>query len=831
MRNREPLPIDDVLPRVCDVLRDGTSAVLVAPPGAGKTTRVPLALLDEPWLAKAKIVMLEPRRLAARAAAHYMASVLGGGERVGDTVGYRVRADSRVGPRTRIEVVTEGVLTRMLIDDPTLDGIGVVIFDEFHERSLHADLGLALTLHSRTLVRNDLRVLVMSATLDAAAVGRLLGGAPVIVSEGKAFPVETRYLPPRTPALREATVVAAIDRALHEDGGDILVFLPGAGEIRRVADALRGRALPARTHVAPLYGAMPLEEQDRAIRASDPGHRKVVLATTIAQTSLTIEGVRVVIDSGLMRIPRYSPRTGMTRLETVNVSRSAADQRRGRAGRLGPGVCYRLWEAAQDAVLREQDIPEILEADLAPLALDLAAAGVSDPSDLQWLDPPPTGAFTQACELLRELGALDSRGLTTHGRQLAALGTHPRLAHMIVRARAAAHGALACDIAALVEERDVTLRPPAQRDPDVRTRLDALHGHRGAADIDSGALHSVRVAAERWRERAAVRDEKVEADAAGWVLALAYPDRIAQRRPGLAPRYVLRNGAGAVLPPSTGLHNEPYLVAAELDGRRPESLVLLAAPLTLDEIELHFGDQVEQRDTIAWDEKAGLVVARRVRALGTIVLSDDPLATPYPDEVRRVVREAIVASEFRPLNWTKEATALRARMAFLHAHDASWPDVSSAGLTQAADRWLDPQLAGVRRLAQLQRIPVAESLLQLLTWQQRAQLDDLAPTHFTVPSGSRIAIDYGDPQFPVLAVRLQEVFGLTKTPTVLGGRQRVTMHLLSPSQRPVQVTTDLESFWRTSYFDVRKELRGRYPKHHWPEDPFIAEPTRRTKRR
>lgn len=831
MRNRKPplLPIDDVLPRVSEVLRHGTSAVLVAPPGAGKTTRVPLALLDEPWLGEAKIVMLEPRRLAARAAAHHMASVLG--ERVGDTVGYRVRADSRVGPRTRIEVVTEGVLTRMLVEDPTLDGISIVIFDEFHERSLHADLGLALTLHSRTLVRSDLRVLVMSATLDATAVGRLLGGAPVIVSEGRAFPVETRYLPPRSPAQREATVVAAIDRALYEDSGDILVFLPGAAEIRRVADSLRGGALPARTHVAPLYGAMALEEQDRAIRASEPGARKVVLATTIAQTSLTIEGIRVVIDAGLTRIPRYSPRTGMTRLETVNVSRSAADQRRGRAGRLGPGVCYRLWDGAHGSTLREHDIPEILEADLAPLALDLAAAGVSDPTDLQWLDPPPTGAFSQATELLHELGALGSGRLTTHGRELAALGTHPRLAHMIVRARSASHGALACDLAAIVEERDFALGTPAQRDPDVRTRLDALHGRRGFADIDAGALHSVRLAAERWRERAAVRDQKIDADAAGWVLALAYPDRIAQRRSGVAPRYLLRNGAGAVLPTSTALHNEPYLVAAELDGRRPESLVLLAVPLTLDEIEQHFGDQIERRDTITWDVEAGAVVARRVRALGALVLSDDPLANPSPHEVRRVVCEAIVASEFRLLNWTKEANALRTRIAFLHTHDPSWPDTSAEGLTLAAERWLDPQLAEVRRLSQVQRIPVAESLLNMLTWQQRAQLDELAPTHFTVPSGSRIPLDYADPRSPVLAVRLQEVFGLTKTPTVLGGRQRVTLHLLSPSQRPVQVTTDLESFWRTSYFDVRKELRGRYPKHHWPEDPLNAEPTRRTKRR
>ncbi len=828
-RNLEALPIDEALPRLRDALRGATSAVLVAPPGAGKTTRVPLALLEEAWLGTAKIVMLEPRRLAARAAAHRMAHLLG--ERIGDTVGYRVRMDSQVGPRTRIEVVTEGVLTRILAAEPTLDGINLVVFDEFHERSVYADVGLALTLHSRTLVRSDLRVLVMSATLDGAAVAGLLGDAPVIASEGKVFPVDTRHVPPRSATAIEATLLATIDRALEADHGDVLVFLPGAPEIRRAADALHARALPAGTYVVPLYGAMPLEEQDRAIRPSAPGARKVVLATTIAQTSLTIEGVQIVIDSGRARVPRYSPRTGMTRLETVRVSRAAADQRRGRAGRTALGICYRLWDAAEDALLRPHDIPEILEADLTPLALELAAAGVRDPAELRWLDPPPGGAFAQAQELLRELGTVNAQGtITAHGTQLAALGTHPRLAHMLVAARRAGHGAVACDLVALLEERDILLGVPNERDPDARSRIDVLRSRRALSAVDQSALHRARAAAERWRKRIGVAPGPSDTIAAGWVLALAYPDRVAQRRPGAAPRYVLRNGAGAVLAAGTTLHNEPYLVAAELDGRRPESLILRAAPLALNDIERHFADQIETRNTIAWDESAGAVLARRTRTLSAIVLSDDPLANPETAEVQRVVQEAIHASDFGMLTWTKDATALRQRAAFLHARDTTWPDVSDDGLKEATSRWLGPYLLSVRRRQEIARIPVAEALAQLLTWQQRARLDELAPTHVTVPSGSRIAIDYSDSSAPVLAVRLQEVFGLTTTPTVFGGRLRLTLHLLSPSQRPVQVTTDLESFWRTSYFDVRKELRGRYPKHHWPDDPLHAEPTRRTKR-
>jgi ATP-dependent helicase HrpB len=814
----DPLPIDDALPRLRTALRDGTSTVLVAPPGAGKTTRVPLALAREPWLANSKIILLEPRRLAARAAATHMARLLG--EPVGDTVGYRVRMDSRISERTRIEVVTEGVLTRMITHDPTLERINLVIFDEFHERSLHADVGLALTLYSRDQLRPDLRVLVMSATLDAGAVVHLLGGASLIVSEGRSFPVATRYVPPRRAGATEPALLNTIQNALREDAGDILVFLPGAAEIRRVASALATRVLPVGTYIVPLYGTMPLDEQDRAIRPSAAGSRKVVLATTIAQTSLTIDGVRVVIDSGLTRVPRYTVRTGMTRLETVRVSRTAADQRRGRAGRTAPGVCYRLWDAAEDAQLRQHDVPEILEADLAPLALDLAGAGVDRLDQLRWMDAPPAGAYSQGHELLRELGALDANGtLTAHGRRLASLGAHPRLGHMLVRAREAGHGLLAADVAALIEERDLLTGAPAEREPDIRARLDLLRGRTRAEGAQPAAIRRVRALADRWRQRLDLQSGSVAADAAGWVLALAYPDRIAQRRPGANPRYLLRNGAGAVLPPSSTLHNEEYIVAAELDGRRPESLILLAAPVTYEEISTLWQDQVEMRDTVAWDAAAGAVTARRTRSLGALVLSDDPLTNPDAEFVRRAVTDAIVASGFELLAWTTEAIALRQRLAFLHSHDASWPDVSTAGLTSSVAEWLVPRLGAVRRRAQIAQIPVADALLHLLTPQQRSRLDALAPAHFMAPSGVRARIDYADPAAPVLAVKLQEMFGLTRTPRVLGDRIPLTLHLLSPSRRPVQVTQDLASFWKTGYAQVRKELKARYPKHKWPERP------------
>ena len=833
------LPIEHVIPELRAALRERTSAVLQAPPGAGKTTRVPLALLDEPWLAGAKIVMLEPRRLAARAAAGFMARTRGEG--VGETVGYRVRMDTRVGPRTRVEVVTEGVLARMLQSDPALEGVGLVIFDEFHERSLHADLGLALCLQSQGVLREDLRVLVMSATLDGQAVARLLGDAPLVTSEGRAFPVETRYLGRRAEVRPAAAAASATRRALDEEGGDVLVFLPGAGEIRQAEEILREGGGPAGgVEIFPLHGTLPPEAQDRAIAPSPPGRRKVVLSTSIAETSLTIEGVRVVVDAGLSRVPRFSPRTGMTRLETTRVSRASADQRRGRAGRVGPGVCYRLWDE-HDALLAHS-APEITEADLAPLALELAEWGVADPAELAWLDPPPAAAFSQARELLRELGALDGEGaITPHGRRMAGMALHPRLAHMALRAAEMGHGALACELAALLSERDV-LRSDAGApgDADLRLRLEVMRDAEAGRvpafvrgmRVDREGVRRALAEARHWRRALRTGSGVIDPEAGGVVLALAYPDRIAQRRPGAAGRYLLRNGRGAALAHPQALGEAAYLVAAELGDAGRESRIFLAAPLNQADLEAHFGEQVETAEEVVWDADARTVRARRRERLGAIVLREAPLREPNPELVVAALLEGIGRAGLEVLPWSDGARRVRERIAFLHRLDpAGWPDVSDAALLGGLEEWLGPYLHGARSGDALSRLDLAEILLNALPWDRRAALDEMAPTHLVVPSGSRIPIDYSDPGSPVLAVRLQEMFGLAETPRVARGSVPLTLHLLSPAHRPVQVTRDLAGFWKGSYFDVRKDLRGRYPKHHWPEDPMQAAPTARAKPR
>ncbi|MFZ5815777.1 MAG: ATP-dependent helicase HrpB [Bacillota bacterium] len=822
------LPIESALPSLMEALRSHAGAVLVAPPGAGKTTRVPLALLDEPWLEGRRVLMLEPRRLAARAAARFMAASLG--EAVGGTVGYRVRLETRVGPRTRIEVITEGVLTRLLQADPALEGVGLVIFDEFHERSLHADLGLALCLQSQALLRPDLRLLVMSATLEAEPVAGLLGGAPVIRSEGRSFPVETRYLSRPVEGRIEPAVVRAVTDALAAEAGDLLVFLPGAGEIRRVEERLADLRLGPGIRIAPLYGNLPQEAQDEAIAPSRSGERKVVLATSIAETSLTVEGVRVVIDSGLMRVPRFSPRTGMTRLETLPVSRASADQRRGRAGRLGPGVCYRLWTEQEDRHLTAYTPPEILEADLAPLALELAAWGVADPAELAWLDPPPAGALAQARELLQQLGALDRAGsITPHGRRMAAAGLHPRLAHMILQAVPLGLGGLACELAALLSERDLLRgegRPP---DADLRLRVEALRGSRAHA-VDPAARRRVQAEVEHLRAAFGPHlptGEDVEG--CGLLLAFAYPDRIAQRRS--TGRFLLRNGRGAALPEPQPLQEAPYLVAAELDDQGPESRIHLAAPVELADLLRHAGEQVTGEELIAWDPAVQAVRARRRERLGALVLREGPLPNPSPDGLLAALLEGIAREGLAILPWTRAARQLQQRLLFLHRLDPAWPDTSEEALAASLGEWLGPHLHGLRSRDDLQRLPLAEILLNMLPWPRRQELDELAPTHVTVPSGSRIPIDYSDPAAPVLAVRLQEMFGLHDTPRIGRGRVPLTLHLLSPAHRPVQVTRDLASFWRNAYFEVRKDLRGRYPKHYWPEDPTTAVPTNRTRPR
>ena len=807
--------------------------MLQAPPGAGKTTLVPLALLGERWLEGRKIVMLEPRRLAARAAARRMAQLRG--ERVGDTVGYRVRMDTRVGPATRIEVVTEGVLTRMVQEDPALDGIGLLIFDEFHERSIHADLGLALAREAQAVLRDDLRIVVMSATLDGTAVARLLGDAPVVASEGRSFPVAIRHLPRRDGSRVEGAAAAAIRLALSETEGDLLAFLPRAGEIRRTESLLRGGALPPATRILPLHGSMPPEAQDAAIAPSVAGTRKVVLATSIAQTSLTIEGVTVVVDAGLSRVPRFSPRTGMTRLETVRVSRASADQRAGRAGRLGPGTCYRLWSPADEAGLRPHDTPEILEADLAPLALELAAAGIGDPSALALLDPPPAAALAQARELLGQLGALDRSGaITAHGRRMAKLPLHPRLAHMVIRGGEQALGGLACSLAALLADRDILRGAGAPPESDLRFRIDALReggAHAHGYEIDAIGLRRVRAEADDLRRQLRIRDERADPARAGGVLAFAYPDRIAQRRPGGGGRYLLRSGGGAVLPAGDRLAEEPYLVVTETDGGRPEGRVALAAPVTEEEILADFADQIEREAVIAWEDAAAAVTTRRRTRLGAIVLADAPLRDADPAAVAAALLDGIERAGIDALPWRDSARQLRDRLRFLHRLDPSWPDVSDAALAARLREWLAPRVAGMRRRDELDRLDLADALLGLVPWDRRQALAELAPTHLAVPSGSRIAIDYADPAAPVLAVRLQELFGLAETPRIGRGTVPLTLHLLSPARRPVQVTRDLAGFWRGSYFDVRKDLRGRYPKHHWPDDPLAAAATARARPR
>ena len=823
------LPIDEVVPRLRACLRTGNAAVLQAPPGAGKTTRVPLALLDEPWLRGRRILMLEPRRLATRAAARRMAATLD--EPVGATVGFRVRGETRVSAATRIEVVTEGVLTRMLLDDPTLESTGVVLFDEFHERSMNADLGLALTLQTQSLVRPDLRILVMSATLNGEAVGALLGHAPLVTSVGRSFPVVIRHRACRPGSRLEACVADAIRTALKEDAGGVLAFLPGAGEIRRCLATLTRSPLGSNVLVLPLYGDLSAQRQDEAISPARVGVRKVVLATSIAETSLTIEDVRIVVDSGVSRVSRFSPRTGMARLETVRASRSSADQRAGRAGRTAAGVCYRLWPEYEDGHLPEHSRPEILDADLAPLALDQAAAGVWDVGELRWLDAPPQGALSQARALLRQLGALsgDDR-ITPHGRAMGMLGVHPRLSHMILVATARGYGATACTVAALLEERDIIRRDAAVRDVDLRTRVALVVDRVASPDVDQEALRRVREQARRWRELVRV-DGNSPADAAlaGVVLALAYPERVAQRRAGAGERYLMRNGAGAVLDQAGALAGATFVVIADVDGKSPHACVYLAAPIDRVELESLFAEEIEVRDVVEWDAQAGMVTAVRQRRLDAIVFEEASISNADPDCIEAVLVEAIERGNGVRLPWANGARGFLERIAFARMQDDAWPDVNEAGLLASAHVWLRPHLAGMRRRSEVEGMDLVSALEELLTWEQRRRLEQIAPVHLAMPTGSHIRVDYRDPAAPFVAVRIQELFGMADTPRL--GTVSLTLHLLSPANRPVQVTRDLAGFWRSSYFEVRKDLRGRYPKHEWPEDPLRAAPTRRAKPR
>ncbi|QHL85956.1 ATP-dependent helicase HrpB [Nibribacter ruber] len=834
------LPVKEALPGLLEALGTHPRAVLEAPPGAGKTTLVPLALLGADWRGDGKILMLEPRRLAARAAAQRMSDILG--EAVGQTVGYWVRLEHVVSEKTRVEVVTEGILTRLIQSDPGLEGISAIIFDEFHERSLAADTGLALALDAQAVLRPDLRILVMSATLDAASVGAWLE-APVVKSEGRMFPVETLYLSPaeaaaagNRPTERLTQLVPkSIRKALsQEPEGDVLVFLPGMGEMRRVAQALEG-TLPNTTQLHLLHGDLTLSQQLAAIKPAPAGFRKVVLATSIAETSLTIEGVKIVIDGGFASVPRFVPRNGLTTLATTQVSQAAADQRRGRAGRLGPGKCFRLWTQADQLQLPERQAPEICEADLSSLALELSIWGVKDAQQLKWLDTPPAPALTLAQDLLRRLEAVTEQGNpTAHGKALAALGLSPRLGHLVLKGHALGAGATACALAALLSDRDI-LKPIAgsfsDALPDLALRLEIMdHQHPPLAGftVDENALRRIKEQAQHLRQRLKEPSRKLQPEKAGILAALAYPDRLAQRESSGRVRLV--TGQKATLPTELFSEAEFYGVAHIEIGTK--SRVLLAAPVDKAEILAHFKDQVQQAEEVKWDTATEKVVARRITRLGALVLEEQLFSKPNPELVAQALLQALQEKGVERLPWSPEALRLQDRLHFLHTlAPETWPSWSNIELQETMEEWLGPHLLGLKSLEQVAKLNFEEILLTDFSWEQRQELERLAPSHLDVPSGSRIALDYSNPDAPVLAVRLQEVFGMLDTPRIGGGKVPLLLHLLSPAMRPVQVTRDLRSFWTTGYFDVRKDLRGRYPKHHWPEDPLTAPPTRRTKNR
>ncbi|OYX30631.1 MAG: ATP-dependent helicase HrpB [Caulobacterales bacterium 32-69-10] len=811
-----PLPIHDALGPLKAALADHTAAVLVAPPGAGKTTVVPLALMDEPWVQGRRLIVLEPRRLAARAAAARMASTLG--EPVGETVGFRVRMQSKVSARTRIEVVTEGVFTRMVLDDPGLDGVAAVLFDEFHERSLDADLGLAFARDAQAVLRDDLRLLVMSATLDGARIARLLDDCPVIRSEGRAWPVETRYLG-RDPAARlEDQAVRAVRKALAEETGSVLVFLPGQGEIRRTETALADR-LPPDAILAPLYGALDPAEQDRAIDPAPPGRRKVVLATSIAETSLTIEGVRVVVDCGLARVPAYDSASGLTRLETVRVSQAAADQRRGRAGRTQAGVCYRLWDEPETRALPPFARPEILETDLSGFALALAQWGARDPAALAFLDPPPAAAFAEARSLLERLEALDAKGeLTAHGRLLSRLPLPPRLAHMVAVGAASGAAGRAARIAAVLTERGL-----GGTGANLTDRLERFEADRGPRARDARSL------ADRWA-RAAGGEGRGQPPSDGILLAAAYPERLAKAR-GKPGEYRLASGRGVFVEPHEALAKEPWLAVGELGSGAARDRILLAAPLDQAEVEAAFAGRIETEDRLDPDT-GGRFKARRIRKLGALILEEKAIDRPDPALIAAALLNQVRREGLITLSFAESTTAFRQRIAFLRQSEAdAWPDLSDPALIDTVEDWLAPLLEGKTALSQVFPDALDAAIRALVPWDQQRALDRDAPPRFTAPTGNSFAIDYGAEGGPRVEVRVGELYGLAEHPCLGRARVAITLALLSPAHRPVQTTKDLPGFWRGSWKDVRTEMKGRYPRHVWPEDPAAAAPVTRAKPR
>lgn len=829
------LPVTQLLPELCEALAESRRAVVAAPPGSGKTTLIPLELIRQPWLAGKKILMLEPRRLATRAAARRMAQLLG--EPVGQQVGYQVRFEREISDRTRIEVVTEGILTRRLQQDPELQEVGLIIFDEFHERSLHADLALALSLDVMENLRDDLRLLVMSATLDTGAVADLLGGAPVIVGEGRSHPVELCYLERPAAADINDSVVRGVLRAIAETTGDILAFLPGTAEIRR-ADASLRQQLPAGVALFPLYGDLSRADQDAALTPQANG-RRVVLATSIAETSLTIEGIGAVVDAGWSRRPRFDPNSGLSRLQTVRVSAASADQRAGRAGRLGPGVCYRLWTVAEQTRLVPHQVPELLDADLAPLILELALWGVTAPEELRWLDQPPAGACAQARELLQRLDALDAQGrITAVGRRMAGLALHPRLAHLLLNAGEQVKMAL--DLAGLLGERDILKRRPGViHSIDIEERLQRLavwrQGGRNSdmeGDLDRSICHQVERAVKQWRRLLGPeKGRRKQHLGVGGLLSLAFPDRVAQRRPGSDSRYLLASGRALLVPEGDPLSRYEYLVVASLDAGRREGRAYLAAPITLDQIRRLQARHIKTTHRVEWEAASQAVVAREEERLGSLLLSTRPLTRVDPEESSRAMLAGIRQMGLMVLPWNDQLRQWRQRVMSLRSWlgRTTWPDLSDAVLLDTLEEWLTPWLNGISRREHLKRLELDAILNSRLSWEQQQQLERLAPASLVMPSGSRRRLHYQAGEPPVLAVKLQELFGLRQTPTVCQGSVNVMLHLLSPAQRPIQVTQDLAGFWERTYAEVKKELKGRYPKHYWPDDPYSAAPTARAR--
>jgi ATP-dependent helicase HrpB len=810
-----PLPIDAVLGDVQNALYTHGTAVLVAAPGAGKTTRVPLALLDERWRDGRKIVVLEPRRIAARAAAERLANTLG--SRLGEDVGLRARLSSKTGPHVAIEVVTEGVFTRMILDDPELSGVAAVLFDEFHERSLDADLGLALALDSRAALRPDLKILVMSATLEASRVAKLLGDAPVIASEGRTFPIETRYLGRRKQRI-EDDVVDAVSRAIERDTGSILVFLPGQGEIMRVAERLGAPNLPNTIEIAPLYGALDPATQDRAISPAKAGRRKIVLATSIAETSITIEGVRVVIDSGLARVPRFEPDVGVTRLETVRVSRASADQRRGRAGRTEPGICYRLWDEPETQGLVPFADPEIRVADLSSLLLDCAEWGANDPRSLCWLDPPSEGALAAARSGLQAIGGLDAEGhITSEGRRLRSLPLPPRLARMLLKAGERGAAQDAAELAAVLVERGI-----GGNDLDISTRLENFRRDR------SRRAEDMRTLSRQWARAATMN--KTESLSPAELLALAYPERIAKNR-GKRGSFLLANGRAGLIDTGHPLAAAPYLVVAELQGRAAATRIMLAAATDEAEVSIIASDRIETKDELIFDPTSRSVKARSVRRLGAVELRSESRPVRPDEDASPVLAKGISEIGVGNLPWSKAQLQLRSRVGFLRANDDAWPDLSDVALSESVEQWLLPYLSGKTRVSEIDGSTLEQALSSLLPWPMRQRLDAEAPTHFEAPTGNSHALDYEGAGAPALHIRVQELFGLKEHPAIARGRLPLTLYLLSPAHRPIQITRDLSGFWAGSWAAVKADMRGQYPKHVWPDDPANANPTTRAKPR